>query len=222
MKIKKVLGGIFPTLIFNFRAFGILNAFMMKFPVFIGGGVTVGKISRDTISFCGTSIKTGMIHIGTGGVSDMPHNHGYIRIDDGAKVTFSGKATIGRGCDFLIGKRSQVIFGDNFSAGNNFYISSNEGVAFGDNVLLGWNVSVRDSDGHTIIEDGIEKPNCKKIVVGNHVWIGSDSTIFKGVELLDDSVVASHAIVTKSFHKKNALIGGFPASIIKENINWRF
>ena len=50
----------------------------------------------------------------------------------------------------------------------------------------------------------------------------SDSTIFKGVELLDDSVVASHAIVTKSFHKKNVLIGGFPASIIKENINWRF
>lgn len=38
MKIKKVLGGIFPTLIFNFRAFGILNAFMMKFPIFIGGG----------------------------------------------------------------------------------------------------------------------------------------------------------------------------------------
>lgn len=220
MKIKTLVGGILPTLIFNFKAFGVLNSLKMKFPIFVGGGVTIGKVSRDTISF-GSSIKTGMVHIGMGGVADMPYNHGYIRIDDEAHVVFSGKTTIGKGCDFLIGKKSNVKFGNNFSAGNNFYISSNTGVVFGNDVLLGWNVSVRDSDGHRVIENGIEKPNQKKILVGDHVWIGSEATIFKGVEIQKDSVVASHAIVTKAFKKDGILIGGFPASVIQENINWK-
>lgn len=220
MKIKTLAGGIIPTLIFNFKAFGVLNSFRMKFPVFVGG-VTIGKISRNTISF-GTQVKTGMVHIGMGGVSDMPYNHGYIRIDDGARVVFGGKTTIGKGCDLLVGKRSEVAFGKNFSAGNNFYISSNTGVIFGDDVLLGWNVSIRDSDGHKIVENGIEKLNQKKIVIENHVWIGSDATIFKGVEIKKDSVVASHAIVTKAFKENGLLIGGFPASVIKKNINWEY
>lgn len=221
MKIKSLLSGILPTLIFNFKAFGVLEALKMKFPIFIGSGVKIGKISPNTITF-GAPIKTGMVHIGMGGVSDMPYNQGYIRIDDGARVMFLGKTTIGKGCDFLVGKDSEVAFGKNFSAGNNFYISSNAGVAFGDDVLLGWNVSIRDSDGHCVIENGIEKPNQKKIVISDHVWIGSDATIFKGAEIQAHSVVASHAIVTKAFKEKGVLIGGFPAYIIKKNINWSY
>lgn len=221
MKIKTLVGGFLPTLIFNFKAFGVLNSFRMRFPIFVGRGVTIGKVSRNTISF-GTSIKTGMVRIGMGGVSDMPYNHGYIRIDEGAHVIFEEKTAIGKGCDILVGKNSEVTFGKNFSAGNNFYISSNKGVAFGDYVLLGWNVSIRDSDGHTVIENGIEKPNQKKIVIGDHVWIGSDVTVFKGVEIKNDSVVASHAIVTKAFKENSVLVGGFPASIIKKNINWHY
>lgn len=221
MKIKSLVSGICPTIIFNLKAFGVCGALKMKFPVFVGGGVTVGKIAPNTITF-ESPIKTGMIHIGMGGVSDMPYNHGYIRIDDEASVVFSGKTMIGRGCDILIGKKSKVFFGKNFSAGNNFYISSNASVVFGDDVLLGWNISVRDSDGHCLIENGMEKSNKKEITVGNHVWIGSDTTIFKGVSIQDNSVVASHAVVTKAFRKSNILIGGFPASIIKENIDWKY
>ena len=51
MKIKTLLGGIIPTLIFNFKAFGIINTLKMKFLVFVGGGVTIVKVSRDKISF---------------------------------------------------------------------------------------------------------------------------------------------------------------------------
>ena len=38
MKIKTLASGIIPTLIFNFKAFGVLNSFRMKFPIFVGGG----------------------------------------------------------------------------------------------------------------------------------------------------------------------------------------
>ena len=38
MKLKTLAGGIIPTLILNFKAFGVLSAFKMKFPIFVGGG----------------------------------------------------------------------------------------------------------------------------------------------------------------------------------------
>ena len=43
MKIKTLASGIIPTLIFNFKAFGVLNSFRMKFPIFVGGGSRLEK-----------------------------------------------------------------------------------------------------------------------------------------------------------------------------------
>lgn len=58
------------------------------------------------------------------------------------------------------------------------------------------------------------------IVIGNHVWIGLNVTILKGVTIGDGCMVAAGAVVTKSF-PPNYLIGGVPAKIIKEDILWR-
>lgn len=49
-----------------------------------------------------------MVHIVMGSVSDMPC---YIRIDGEARAILWGKKTIGKGCDFLVGKKSKVAFG---------------------------------------------------------------------------------------------------------------
>lgn len=43
MKIKTLICGFFPTLLFNIKAFGFVGALKMKFPIFVGGGGTNRK-----------------------------------------------------------------------------------------------------------------------------------------------------------------------------------
>ena len=43
----------------------------------------------------------------------------------------------------------------------------------------------------------------------------------KGVQLHNNTIVASGSIVTKSF-QPNILLGGNPAKVLKENVNWDF
>jgi len=57
------------------------------------------------------------------------------------------------------------------------------------------------------------------IVIGDHVWIGLNATILKGVRIADGSVVAAGAVVTRDV-PGNTLAGGVPASKIKENVTW--
>lgn len=54
----------------------------------------------------------------------------------------------------------------------------------------------------------------KAITIGDNCWIGGHATINPGVTLGHNVVVASGAVVTKSFGD-NVLIGGNPARILK-------
>jgi acetyltransferase-like isoleucine patch superfamily enzyme len=49
--------------------------------------------------------------------------------------------------------------------------------------------------------------------------VGLNVTILKGVTIESAAVVAAGAVVTTNV-PKNALVGGVPARVIKENISW--
>lgn len=55
----------------------------------------------------------------------------------------------------------------------------------------------------------------KPVTIGDNCWIGGHAVINPGVTLGDNVVVASGAVVTKSFGD-NVVIGGNPAKVIKE------
>ncbi len=54
----------------------------------------------------------------------------------------------------------------------------------------------------------------KPVTIGDNCWIGGHATINPGVTLGDNVVVASGAVVTKSFGD-NVIIGGNPARVLK-------
>ena len=58
------------------------------------------------------------------------------------------------------------------------------------------------------------------IKIGNHVWIGANVTILKGVSIGDGSIVAAGSVVTKSIPEA-CLAAGVPAKVIKENVQWK-
>jgi acetyltransferase-like isoleucine patch superfamily enzyme len=91
-------------------------------------------------------------------------------------------------------------------------------ITIGESVIIAENVTIRDSDSHTI--EGGRANGDPGIHIGDHVWIGLNSTILKGVTIGSGSVVAAGAVVTRDI-PPNALAGGVPARVIRENIVWR-
>lgn len=98
----------------------------------------------------------------------------------------------------------------------NSTIICEEKIDIGDDVAIGPGVVIRDGDAHTI-NDQINK---KPIVIGNHVWIGTNAQILKGVHIGDNSIIAAGSIVTKDV-EANTLVAGVPAKVIKRNVNWK-
>lgn len=60
----------------------------------------------------------------------------------------------------------------------------------------------------------------QQIVVGDHVWIGSNVTVLKGAVIPRGCVVGSGAVVTRAFTEENALLAGNPARVIRRGVAW--
>lgn len=122
---------------------------------------------------------------------------------------------------------NKVIIGENlYSTGVTkfeFAGESNLELNIGNDCMFGQNVKFMLGDYHSIydIKSNVQTNTPKKgITIGNHVWLARDVKIFKDVSIADNTVVANGSVVTKSFDKENVLLGGCPAKILKENINW--
>ena len=57
------------------------------------------------------------------------------------------------------------------------------------------------------------------IEIQNHVWLGYNVNINKGVIIEENSVVAGHSLVTKSA-PSNSIVAGLPAKVVKTGITW--
>ena len=97
-------------------------------------------------------------------------------------------------------------------------------VTIGHNVVISERVIIRDSDNHSICEDGVNPEEYAKqqslpIVIGNHVWIGMNAIILKGVTIGEGSIIAAGSVVNKDV-PAHCMVGGVPAKVIKTGISW--
>ena len=100
-----------------------------------------------------------------------------------------------------------------FCLSNGCYIQGLQGINIGHNFLFGPGVSII-SVNHGVNNE-FKDSNTKPIVIGDNVWLGTNVTILPEVHLGNNVVVGAGSVVTKSF-PDNVIIGGNPASIIKE------
>ena len=118
---------------------------------------------------------------------------------------------------------TKVLIGEAFDSNYNLLIYAMEGknIKIGNDVLISSNVSIRNNDGHSILNAQGERINTSKdITIGNHVWITQDVLILKGSEIPDNCIIGARSIVNKKFETRNTLILGSPAVVKKENVNW--
>lgn len=159
-----------------------------------------------------------VLQIGLGNAKFV-HNYDVTYLNISGSLFFKGNHTIGRGCRFDIAESATVIVGkDGYINANSTFIINHK-LVIGDNCAISWNCQFLDEDFHQINYEGkINKPN--HIIIGNHVWVGCDVKIYKGSEIADGCVIAAGSVVRGVFKEKNALIGGNPAKLIKQFVNW--
>lgn len=110
-------------------------------------------------------------------------------------------------------------FGKNIIIGRNVFINAcchfqdHGGVTLGDGCLIGHNVVFATLNHGMAPEDrGAMYP--APIRLGKNVWIGSNSTVLRGVTIGDNAIVAAGSVVTKDV-AANTVVGGVPAKYIR-------
>lgn len=212
----KILLSIPKTIWFNFRYLPFRQA--LKLPIWVAGNVRIRELHRGCLHLQG-ALRMGLIRIGyheTDGI-DFYEVHTIINVDKSGIIEFKNDAHIGTGAIIRVKEGGAISFGDNFAISGTTSIIASKSIRFGDEVQLSWNSQIMDSDAHKIYDtegNWINPP--REIIVGNHVWIASNTTVMKGSIIQDNTVVASNSLVNKAFTEGNCILAGQPAKIIKQ------
>lgn len=165
-----------------------------------------------------------------------------------AKLHIGNNCKLQKGCRLYIGNNSTLIINSNCSIGVNANISiyNNSSVSIGSYTSTGIdlllsaedctcieigsdcmfsdNVKLRSSDGHGIYDINNKTntstlKNVRKIVLGNHVWIGMSAILLYNTKVGNGSIIGAGTL-TKSSYPNNCVVAGIPAKVIKKNMAW--
>lgn len=139
-----------------------------------------------------------------------------LQLEENAIISVKGYFSIYSGARISVNKDAKLNLGSGY-INSNLNLSCFKEINIGDDVAISENVCIRDSDNHKIL--GSTKQESQSIHIGNHVWIGMNVTILKGVTIGDGAIIAAGSVVNKNV-PKNCLVGGVPARILKENVEW--
>ncbi len=133
-----------------------------------------------------------------------------------------GVVRVGRGASWDIGSEGILEIRDGTYFSPYVRIVCSESITVGARSAIGWGVEILDADFHQISTRPLleDSPTRAPVEIGDHVWIGSNARILKGVRIADGCIVAAGSVVTKSFTTPGCLIAGVPARIIREGVIW--
>lgn len=143
-------------------------------------------------------------------VLDKPRirNNGYIELNERVAIWSRFVQTrifVRKGGKLIVGKYTRI---------NGAHISVSSHVLIGEYCRISPYVLIMDNDFHDL-KDRYAKGKTSKIIIEDNCWIGSKSTILKGVRIGEGAVVAAGAVVTKDV-EPYTIVGGIPAKLIKK------
>jgi acetyltransferase-like isoleucine patch superfamily enzyme len=191
--IRKKSSIVFSTIIFRFK--------LRYFKCSIGiGSLIDGKV---LLKFSKTSALT----IGKNFNLNSRPSSNLVGISNLAsfQCIFDGKIIIGDNCGFT----SSVL-------------SARNKIVIGDYVKIGGNVRIFDHDYHSLDHIMRKDPitdaantKIEAVIVGNNVFIGTNSIILKGVNIGDRSIIGAGSVVSLKNIPEDSIVAGNPARIIK-------
>lgn len=153
-------------------------------------------------------------------------------------ITRRGVVTIGENCSInsgenanIIGRQQKTIFWVEgiLTIGNNLGMSCsalicNHEIEIGNNVTIGGNTVIYDTDFHSLnpilrLNKKEDKKNAKwgKVTISDNAFIGSHTTILKGVAIGKNAIVGACSVVAKDI-PSDEIWAGNPAKFISKII----
>jgi acetyltransferase-like isoleucine patch superfamily enzyme len=139
-----------------------------------------------------------------------------LEIGKNATVTLGRWAWLGHGCK-VRAHEGQVSIGAKSVLGQECTISAYQSVSIGRECIIADRVMMIDFD-HGVVE--VERPirmqgiYKRDVSVGHNVWIGYGACLLRGVNVGDNAVIGTSAVVTTDV-PSNAVVGGIPAKLIR-------
>ena len=122
------------------------------------------------------------------------------------------------GCDIQIFKGAKVDIARGCIMNRGAQIICQEEVTIGEGCLISRGVVIRDNDGgHSILTKDYKKS--APVHIGNHVWIGQNAIIMKGVTIGDGAIIGAGAFVCTNV-KPKSLIMADPSRAFAKDVEW--
>jgi acetyltransferase-like isoleucine patch superfamily enzyme len=188
--------------IIKFLPINMLKISLLKliFGYKIGKGVKIGK----SIINCKEVSIGNNVYIADRNVFSCEE----IKIGDNTKI-HSGNRFIGKS-KFVIGQDSRII--------NDHYFDLWENITIGNNTWIAGKNSELWTHGSLNTKT---KNKDLSIQIGNDVYIGSSSKVAPGVRISSVNLISLASMVVGVFDESRTIIMGNPASVVKNNIDWR-
>lgn len=101
-------------------------------------------------------------------------------------------------------------------------------ISIGHGVVISERVVIRDADNHAVtatVNENMDEPKSEEkeiaapIIIQDHVWVGMNVIVLKGVTIGEGAIVAAGSVVNKDV-PPYSLVAGVPAKVIKTNVSW--
>ncbi len=101
-------------------------------------------------------------------------------------------------------------------------VTENSKVIIGEDCMFANDIDIRTGDSHSVVDahSGERLNFAGDVTIGRHVWIAPHTVVLKSVNIGENSIVASGAVVTKSCGP-GVIVGGNPAKVIKTGVSWK-
>ncbi len=93
------------------------------------------------------------------------------------------------------------------------YIQGTNGIIFGSNVRIASGCKIISANHN--FDDYDKIVECRPIVIGNNVWIGTNAVVLPGVHIGENVIIGAGSVVTKDI-PENSIAVGSPCRVIEE------
>lgn len=140
-----------------------------------------------------------------------------IRLSQGSVIHTVGDVIIEYGADILLRPQAVLSMKKGSYINCHCMIRCHQEISIGEDTITSTELNLRDSDGHSINGERSTAP----IIIGDHVWIGMNVTILKGVNIENGAVIGACSLVSHDV-PACCLVYGSPARVQREKVDWKY